>query len=222
MDNDAKVAAALEDVSGEEKAESIEDGGEEKRKPQTMSIARDVVDIAFKVVLICAALFGLVEYFDRQHESQIRYSLVLADDWEDKSYYEDFAYFSTLSQALLENTVAKTGADLQGATRAVSNKVADVLQYDLAAIEEVKDLYPDFAPEKFDRAVDRLNYFFARVGLCARDSVCDPGLVNDYYGASSCFLFDILETHILWVREENSNKGYAKLLQFLCFEYRAT
>ena len=193
-----------------------EDGAERERK-HWIDWFKDAIDIGFKLVLVLAAWLGWQEYEDRQYQTQVRYALQIVDDWEDQKYAADFAVFGSYTRPILDQA-ALSEDDRQSATRLASNRIADVIAGE-TDIEDVVAIASDSLPtlEQFLDSSDRLNYFFGKVGLCVRDHICLPSLMLEYFGASSCYYFDLMQTQIQVERFENEREGYGKFTEYLCF-----
>lgn len=222
VDEDSKIVAATEEEL-DDAAEEQEDGetsGRKKLGSRKLQRLKDIVDIIFKVALIGAALFGWKEYSDRQHESKIRYALQIVDDWEDQNYSTDFANFSSVADLLLLSGKEAYPKDKQAASRSASNRLDDAMSGKQPFSQII---FPDGAATNdvpsysiFQKSVGRLNYFYAKVGLCIRDEICEPGLMKDYFGSSSCYFYDMLNTHINRVRVENENSEFSEFTEYFC------
>lgn len=223
MDNNSKLISATNDEPSDTALDDIETGeNKEQRLYRSLTVRhlKDVIDIAFKVVLIAAAAVGWLEYVDRQHETKIRYSLQIVDDWEDERYVIDFRKFNAFSTNLLEVGKVKYPDNKQSSSRFASNKLDDSLRSE----NNFKNIFVTVnGIEKTEitlgvlrNSIERLNYFYSKVGLCVRNEICQPDLMQDYFSSSSCYFYDMLQTHINRMRIDDENFEYAKFTEYFC------
>jgi len=229
MDKATKIAISLEDDDKFSKSDLLELGEEASNadtffEAKTWERINHTLDIIFKVVLIVAGAFGAKEYYDGQYEAKIQNALQIVDDWEDQGYLTEYAKFKIVADATLAQAENKYPNDKQSATRSASNKISDLLAsskvYEDFISLQIFNLEnsPDYQNYKF--LVERLNYFYSKVGLCVRDEICEPQLMRDYFGSSSCYFYDLLETHFKGVRIDNENLDYAKFTENFCIGSR--
>jgi len=228
MDEKVKIAIATQEEEFDNSdilglgEETLED---KKNQPKNLwELSKDILDFTFKIVLIIAGLFGAKEYTDRQYEARIQNALEVVDDWEDQGYLNEYSLFALVADEVLSKAEEKYPDNRQSATQSASNNLSDLLASTNAfnAYISANNFAAEVQPSlhKYKLSIERLNYFYGKVGLCVRDEICEPKLMRDYFGSSSCYFFDLMETHINSIRVENKNSDYAEFTQLFCSSSR--
>ncbi len=213
------AVASAEDGEGST-SEKFDDTGTEKEQKNKFQRRKDWIDIVFKFGLMIAAGFGFFEYLDRKHQTKIRHALQIVDDWEDQNYLENFRDFNTLTSLVLQQAEQKYPNDTQSSTKYASNIIDDMTTnaeaYESAASKINADNVDIPNYTKFTISVERLNYFYGKAGLCVQDAICEPNLMKRYFGASSCYFFNIMDTQIKRKRIEFNNPSISEFTEYFC------
>jgi hypothetical protein len=147
-------------------------GATQSEAPELSRTAnKTYVEIAGVIILLISAVIAYSEYRRGVAHSRVESAFAMIDSWEADDYNRSLKILRDFIELQERNALREIDGNL-------SQDEIYLLQANYAA----NKITPN---SSVSDDVERLYYFFNKIGLCAREYVCDGPILYEFYGSTA-------------------------------------